>query len=116
MNRDLHPDQFQDKEEKERASQKLALINQIYTNVFAREKSLKLYKQVCLFREEYPNLLQKSDVQLQTAVYNLLHYQREMTKAYMPTQLIAELDEVLTLLNNFRPTLVFDEWGALKSK
>ena len=112
LNKELHPDQFQDKEEKEKASQKLALVNQIYTNVFAREKSLKIYLQICLFREEYPNLLQKNDGQLQTAIYNLIHYQREMTKAYMPQQLILELDEVLQLLKEFRPQLNFEDWNS----
>jgi hypothetical protein len=113
LNKELHPDQFSERTEKEAASGKLALVNQIYTNVFAREKSLKIYKQICLFREEYPNLLQKGDEQLQTAIYNLIHYQREMTKAYMPQQLMQELDEVLKLLQDFRPTLSFDDWKPL---
>lgn len=70
LNKELHPDQFQEKEEKEKASQKLALIN----------------------------------------------YQKEMTKAYMPQQLLQELDEVLQLLKEFRGQLNFENWTNSNTK
>ncbi len=45
LTKQLHPDHFQDnKEAQEEASKKLAMINEVYTNLWKKEQNVELYK------------------------------------------------------------------------
>ena len=104
LNAQFHPDQLlhRPQHEQERATQMLALANEVYQTVFSNEQARDLYDKVCVYRREYLNLLHVEDERLTCAATNLSLLHSSIRSAGMPRGLQDEIQSVLDLLYTAR--------------
>jgi hypothetical protein len=88
----LHPDHFtKDDSARQQATAKLALLNQVYTDVLVKEKPRALYDQLVAFRKSYENMPTQNGAGLVNAIKRFQELRTNLEKAHVPGDLVKEM-------------------------